>query len=155
VKEALKEVTKKLKDKGYNIWIRPETTGRKAQFGTLEEILKLSQEIENVMPCIDFSHLHARTQANNTFEEFNDLLQMVEKALGKEGLNNMHIHFSGINYGDRGEKNHLNLRESDMNYADLLQVFKNFRIKGVVIGESPNVEVDALFLKNEFRKIKE
>lgn len=155
VKEALKDVTKKLKDKGYDIWIRPETTGRRAQFGTLEEILKLSQEIENVMPCIDFSHLHARTKANNTHEEFNDLLGMVEKALGREGLNNMHIHLSGINYGDKGEKNHLNLRESDMNYADLLNVFKAFKIKGVIIGESPNVEVDALFLKKEFGKIKE
>jgi len=152
VKTGCKEVVKKLKDEGHKIWIRPETTGKATQWGDLKEIVKLSSEVEGVLPCIDFSHLHARTGKNNTYEEFKEMLTLVENKLGKEALNNMHIHLSGINYGEKGERNHLILKESDMNYQDLLKVWKEFKIKGTVISESPNIEEDALLLQNIWRK---
>ena len=147
VKEGVKEVIKKLKDNGHKIWIRPETTGKSTQWGDLKEIVKLSEEVEQVLPCIDFSHLHARTGKNNTSDEFREMLAYVEKKLGKLALNNMHIHLSGINYSEKGERNHLTLEESDMNYKDLLKVWKEFKIKGNVVSESPNIEKDALLLK--------
>ena len=122
-----------------------------AQFGTVDEILRLSQEIENVMPCIDFSHLHARSNGKiNSEQDFRQILQKVEDALGKKGLNNMHIHLSGINYGERGEKNHLNLQESQLNYKDLIKAWKEFGVKGVVISESPNIEGDARLIKDVY-----
>ncbi len=153
VKTELKDIVKTLQDESNGIWIRPETTGKATQFGTLKEILKLSQEVEQVMPCIDFSHMHARCNGGeNTLEEFRNSLTMVEKHLGKEGLKNMHIHVSGINYGPKGEKNHLILKESDMNYKDLMKAFKEFKIKGSVISESPNLEEDALLMKKAYEK---
>src|SRR3989344_6834044 len=140
VKEQLKGIMNDVKDRGYNVWIRPETTGKATQFGDVEELLKLSQELEQVMPVIDFSHLHARTNGRyNTKKEFDEVLELTEKHLGKEGLNNMHIHLSGIEYGEKGEKNHLILEESDMNYKELLKVWKEFDIRGCVISESPNI----------------
>ena len=106
------------------------------------------------MPCIDFAHLHARSGGKyNTSLEFKEILEKVEKMLGKEGLQNMHIHMSGIAYSEKGEKNHLILKESDFNYKDLLKVWKEFKIKGVVINESPNIEVDALLMKKTFEGI--
>ena len=45
---------------GNKIWVRPETTGKATQWGDLEEIIRLSKEFETVLPCVDFSHLHAR-----------------------------------------------------------------------------------------------
>ena len=121
------------------------------QFGDLKELLKISEEIEGVMPVFDFSHLHARTAGKyNTKEEFNEIMQSVEEFLGKEGLSNMHIHLSGINYGEKGERNHLILEESDMNYKGLLDVWKEFRIKGTVTCESPNIEDDAILLKKTY-----
>jgi deoxyribonuclease-4 len=66
----------------------------------------------------------------------------------------MHIHISGIEYTDKGEKNHLNLQESDMNWEDLLKVLKEFRVKGVVISESPNIEGDAILMKKKYEEIK-
>ena len=78
---------------------------------------------------------------------------MVEGKLGREALDNMHIHLSGINYSEKGEKNHLVLQESDMNYQDLLRIWKEFKIKGVVVSESPNIEEDALLLQKFWRKI--
>ena len=66
----------------------------------------------------------------------------------------MHIHISGINYGKNGEKNHVNLRESDLKFEDLLKVLKEFNVRGVVISESPNLEEDALLMKRTYEKIK-
>ena len=68
---GFKEVLKKLKDEGHDIFVRPETTGKPTQWGDLKETVRLSEELEQVLPCIDFSHLHARTNGkNNTKDEF-------------------------------------------------------------------------------------
>lgn len=151
VKENIKKISKELIDKGVDVWIRPETTGKGTQFGDYIELLKISQEVENVMPVFDFSHIHARTNGKyNTEVEFRKILEDIESYLGKEGLDNMHIHLSGINYGEKGEKNHLILEESDMNYKSLVKIWKEFKIKGCVICESPNIEEDALLLKKTY-----
>lgn len=155
VKEQLKDIVSQLQESGNNIWIRPETTGKESQFGTVKEIISLSQEVDNVLPCIDFAHLHARTNGKyNTTEEFREVLTMVENGLGRRGLDNMHIHMSGINYGPKGEKNHLFLEESDFNWKDLLKVWKEFRVKGAVINESPNIEDDAVLMKKYWEGLK-
>ncbi len=154
IKNNLREITSTLKKENNNIWIRPETTGKETQFGNVDEILQLSQELDNVMPCIDFAHFHARTNGKyNTYEEFCSILEKIEKALGKKGLENMHIHITGIAYGPKGEKNHLNLKESDLNYTELLRALKDFKVKGVVVSESPNIEEDALLMKKTFSKL--
>jgi deoxyribonuclease-4 len=154
VKKQLNEIMSELKKNENKIWVRPEVTGKQSQFGDLGELLKLSEEMEQVMPCVDFSHMHARYNGKyNTYEEFCGILGKVEKSLGRSGLNNMHIHVSGINYGEKGEKNHLILKESDFQYADLLKAFKEFNVKGVVICESPNIEQDALLLKKTFNRL--
>jgi deoxyribonuclease IV len=153
VKEGMKEVLKKLKEDNYDIFVRPETTGKGTQWGDLKEIIKLSQEFDKVLPCIDFAHLHARTGKNNTLPEFREMLTQVESGLGRTALNNMHIHMSGINYSEKGERNHLTLKDSDFNYQDLLKVWKEFKVKGVVISESPNIEQDALLMQKRYQKI--
>ena len=148
IKKGIQEIKNRLDDKGIDVWIRPETTGKPTQFGNYIELLKISQQIEKVMPVFDFSHIHARTNGKyNTSNEFRKILSDIEEYLGKEGLNNMHIHLSGINYGEKGEKNHLFLEDSDMNYQDLLKIWKEFKIKGCVISESPNIEDDALLMQ--------
>ncbi len=152
VVERLKKVTETLHAEGNGIWIRPEITGKDTQFGTLEELLRLSTDIEGVMPCIDFSHFHARTNGKyNTYREFSSILESIEKSLGKEGLKKMHIHVSGIEYGPKGEKKHLVLAESDFNYRELARAWRDFGIAGVVICESPNLEDDAILLKKAYK----
>ena len=128
-------------------------TGKPSQFGDINELIRLSSELENVLPCIDFAHYHARDNGKyNTYEDFSKVLAEIEKSLGRQALNNMHIHLAGINYTIKGERNHLNLKDSDLNYKDLIRSFKEFKIKGVVISESPNIESDALVLKELFNK---
>src|SRR3989344_9162331 len=150
-KKEMKYVMEKLKEEGIKIWVRPETTGKVSQIGNFEECIKISQEFDNILPCIDFAHLHSRSNGKfNTHEEFKEILTRYEKALGKKALENMHIHMSGINYGEKGEKNHLELKDSDMNYRDLMKALKEFRCRGVVISESPNLETDALLMKKTY-----
>ncbi len=154
IRKAMKEIVKQAQDNGINVWIRPETTGKATQWGDLKEILQLSQDVEQVMPCVDFSHLHARSGGKeNTLQEFRAQLELMEKMKGRELLNDMHIHLSGINYTAKGERNHLILEESDMNYKDLLKAWKEFKIKGVVVCESPNIEEDALLLQKEWSSL--
>lgn len=148
VKRSLSEIVDTLRGEDIKIWIRPETTGKGTQFGTLSEILNLSEEIENVLPCIDFAHIHARSVGKfNSYEEFCSILEELEDRVGREALDNMHIHFSGIDYGEKGEKKHLNLEESDFDYKGLLRALKDFDVRGVAISESPNIEGDALLMK--------
>ncbi|MCL7411083.1 MAG: TIM barrel protein [Methanosarcinaceae archaeon] len=147
----LSDLAARLDDEGINAVLRPETTGKPTQFGNLDELLQLSSELEGVMLCIDFSHLHARSAgAENSYEEFAATLGKVENALGREGLDDMHIHVSGIEYGRKGEKNHLILQDSDLKYVELMQAFFDFNIKGLVICESPNLEGDAVLLRDAF-----
>ncbi len=151
VKEAIEDIVQILQNDGIEIWIRPELTGKPTQFGDVDELIKLAQEVEMVLPCIDFAHLHARYNgAYNTRQEWVELLEKIEEGLGREALDNMHIHISGINYGEKGERNHLNLEESDLDYVELLRVLKEFNVKGVVISESPNIEGDALLMKETY-----
>ena len=153
VKEAIELILKELKKDDIEIWIRPETAGKLSQFGNLREVINLSYELDNVLPCIDFSHLHALSNGKyNSKEEFHEVLTLMEKKLGKDALNNVHFHCQGINYSEKGERNHMNLKDSDMNYKDLVKTWKEFKLKGIVVCESPNVEKDALLLKETYNK---
>src|SRR3989344_4452774 len=153
IKTGFKKILDEVKEFDKNIWIRPEISGKIAQFGDLNELIKLSKDFDQVLPCIDFSHLFARTVGkNNTLEEFNSILEQVKK-IGKDSIKNMHIHVSGIEYGDKGEKHHLILEESKFNYKDLMKALKEFKVKGYLTCESPNIEKDAILMKNYYEKI--
>lgn len=154
VKKRVGEISDVFKKEKINVWIRPETTGKGTQWGDLEEIIRLSKEFDNVLPCIDFSHLHARSVGKyNTYDEFSKILETVGKELGQRALDNFHAHLAGIDYGAKGEKKHLIMEESDMNYKDLLKAFKEFNIKGALVCESPNIEEDALLLRDYYNSL--
>ncbi|MFQ6082123.1 MAG: TIM barrel protein [Candidatus Aminicenantia bacterium] len=147
IKIGIKEIISILKSERNPIILRPETMGKQSQFGSLEEVINLSQEIENVLPCIDFSHVHARDGRWNKYEEFYKIIKKIERTLGQKALKNVHIHISGIDYTEKGEKVHLNLKESDFRYDEWIQVIKDCSLEGMIICESPNLELDALLLK--------
>jgi len=154
VKKQLQQVVNTLRKEGNRVMISPEVTGKPSQFGTLEELLQLSSEMEGVAPCIDFSHWHARTGKANSYREFIAILDQVERKLGRPGLDNMHIHLSGIAYGNKGEIKHLMLPNSDLQYTELLEALKERKAKGVVICESaPDLEKDALLLQQTYREL--
>jgi deoxyribonuclease-4 len=153
VKAVLEETVRLLRAEGNWVLLRAETTGQASQFGTLEEVLNLSAEIQDVTTCIDFAHLNARTGRFNSYGEFIAILRQVEGRLGRPTLDHMHIHLSGIEYGMKGEVKHLNLMESDLRYVELLEALKEFEVRGLLICESPNLEEDAQLLQETYNSL--
>lgn len=139
VKEKLIEITGILREEGVDVILRPETMGKSAVFGTLDELLQLSKEIDGVQPCIDWAHLHARAGDGtfNSYGEFADALKKVKTALGDDGLTSLHCHLSGIEYTAKGEKKHLPLNQADMQYMALLQAIVDADAAGVIATEAP------------------
>lgn len=134
---------------GNIVTLRPETMGKSAMLGSLEDTLAMAKAIPGVEPCIDFAHLHARPGDGsvNTYAEFSHILELYGKTLGDKALTQLHIHLSGIQYGEKGEKEHLPLKESDLNLEDLFRSLKAFHCSGRILCESPIMEDDALYLK--------
>ena len=151
VKMQTKRICDVLERENIKVWVRPETTGKATQWGDIDEIVNLSKEFEQVLPCIDFSHLHARSAGEyNTYDEFSYVLEKIGKELGQYALDNFHGHLAGIEYTAKGERQHLELEQSDMNYKDLLKVMKEFGVKGALVCESPNSEDDCKLIKNYY-----
>ena len=151
VTKELKEIVTTLQNEGIAITLRPETGGKISQFGDVDELVKISQEVEQVLPCIDWAHHYARSLGKiNSYEQFAAIAEKLENGLGRDVLDNMHCHMEGIEYGTTGERNHVNLKDCPLKYKAVAQVWKDFRMKGVITCESPNIEEDALLLKKTY-----
>jgi len=157
VRDRLGAVVHRLTQEGVAVTLRPETMGKGSMFGSLEETLKLSHEIPNVLPCIDWAHLYARNANGsfNTREEFDQALQMLESYLGERGLKQVHFHLSGIAYTPKGEKAHIPMYESPQRFVDLLQAFIAFGLAGTVGIEAPEPfhTADALHFQALYRHL--
>jgi deoxyribonuclease-4 len=127
--------------------------GKSAMLGSFEDTLEMSR-IAGVQPCLDFAHLHARPGDGtvNTYEEWSRLLEAYAAALGAQALTSLHIHLSGIEYGPKGEKNHLPLTEADLKWKELFKALKKFGCGGRILCESPVMEEDALRMKKGWEK---
>ena len=153
--ERLRACVDALRATGNPVILRPETMGKSAMLGSLDDALKMSQAIEGVEPCIDFAHLHARPGdgSMNTYDEWRRSLEAYGQALGAQALKNLHAHLSGIEYTAKGEKEHLPILESDFDLEALLQALADFECAGRIVCESPVMEDDALVIKEKWLAI--
>lgn len=151
----LRECVRELREAGNPVTLRPETMGKSAMLGSLEDTLAMAAEVEGVLPCLDFAHLHARPGdgSANTYAEWAAMLKLVKKRLGAKALRSVHIHLSGIEYGPKGEKHHLPLKESDLKYRELFKALRDAGAAGRVLCESPKMEADAEVLRASWRRI--
>lgn len=144
-----------LRAAGNPVTLRPETMGKSAMLGSLEDTIEMGRVIPGVLPCIDFAHLHARPGDGtmNSYDEWRARLEMYANALGEAALKRLHIHLSGIEYGPKGEKNHLPVAESDLKLRDLLRALYDFKAGGRILCESPIMEEDALFMRTVWQEV--
>jgi deoxyribonuclease-4 len=151
----LRGCVKELREKGNRVTLRPETMGKSAMLGSLEDTLEMAAEIEGVQPCVDFAHLHARpgNGTMNTYDEWMAVLKAYSRALGKRSLKKLHIHLSGIAYGPKGEKEHLKLAEADLDLDALFRALSEFGCAGRILCESPIMEEDALNMKKAWLEV--
>ncbi len=153
IKKELQEIISRLRSQKIKATLRVETMGKISQFGSFDEVLFLCREVEGLQPCLDFSHIYAREGKANHYRQFQRIFNKVQKKLGTEAIQNLHIHISGVEFNAKGEMKHLDLRESDFHYEDWLRALKDIGAGGMVICESPNLEEDALLLQTTYRSI--
>jgi deoxyribonuclease-4 len=150
--KALQQTVEAIQSLGISdVRIGPETMGRIFQVGSLDEILKLCEMVEQTQLVIDWSHLHARDQGRfRTIDDFRRIVENVEIRLGKEVVENMHCHFTKIEFNSKGEKRHHTLTETRYGpeFEMLAKVISEFRLKPVIISESPILDIDAARMRD-------
>jgi deoxyribonuclease-4 len=152
VRRTVADIMKSKKKLFPHVNLGLETMGKPTQFGTLEEVLRISKEF-GIYPTVDPAHMHARTNGKiNSTEEWDEMLDTYVHYLGKDSLKEMHMHFAGIAYGPKGEKHHLPIQESDARWKDFLAVLKRRKVGGTVVCESPMLEKDTLLLQKTFAR---
>jgi len=141
IKSGIVDMMKECKEKGYTPQLAPETMGKVNVFGSVEEISRLVNETE-CDSCIDFAHILARDKEYR----FDEVLKMFEKN------DVLHIHFSGIEYGELGEKKHKKTTEDELRaLIEHLPRDKEF----VIVNESPDPVGDSVLglgIYSEFRE---
>ncbi len=149
----LEDCVQELRAEGNPVVLRPETMGKGAMLGSLEDTLEMSK-IDGVEPCLDFAHLHARPGDGsiNSTREWMEVLESYLKALGEDSIKRLHCHISGIEYTEKGEQNHLIISESDFNLEALFQALLEVKAGGRMLCESPTLEEDALFVQQSWQK---
>lgn len=138
IKMGINEIMEEIKRKNWKIKIAPETMGKINVFGSPEEISRLVKET-GCSFCIDFAHVLAREKKID-FEKIEKLFPEKE----------WHCHFSGIEYGEKGERNHISTTKE--NWENLLKHLpKNKEIR--IINESPTLVDDSVEGLNIYKKL--
>ncbi|HLC53051.1 MAG TPA: TIM barrel protein [Candidatus Nanoarchaeia archaeon] len=129
IKQGVLEIMEEIKRKGWKIQIAPETMGRVNVFGGIEEISRLVRETGCAF-CIDFAHILAREKKVD-YDKIDNLFPQKE----------WHVHFSGIVYGEKGEKHHITTGKKE--WKELLENLPKDR-KIRIVNESPTLVDDSV-----------
>ncbi len=140
IKNQILELQKELKRNSWKIKLAPETTGKVNVFGKEEEILSLVKDT-GCFFTIDFSHLWARSQGKMSYKEIYDKVK---------SFSSLHCHFSGIDFGEKGERNHkLTPLEEIKKLLEILPKNKDI----VIINESPSPVGDSVKMLEIYEKL--
>jgi deoxyribonuclease-4 len=154
----LRGCVEELRVAGNPVILRPETMGKSAMLGSIDDVIAMARQIDGVEPCLDFSHLHARPGDGslNSYDEWKTLLTNYADALGEDALKHLHCHLSGIEYGEKGERNHLMLIDSDLDLNGLIDALVDLDAAGRILCESPErMEDDAAIIKQTWEGTRE
>lgn len=144
VRQATLHMQETLDERGWKVRLAPETTGKVSQWGNLEEILQLARET-GCSFCVDFAHLYARDRGNIDYGAILD-------RIAKDGHRHIHAHFSNINFGLKGELNHLVL-DGKPPFEPLARALLERDMDATIISESPITWKDSLKMKAIFEKL--
>ena len=135
----------------------PETMGKMAQIGTVEEIVRFCKIDPVFTPCVDFGHINAREQGSlNTVEDYKSRLAYMIDELGYERMKHFHVHFSKIMYSAKGEVKHLTFADEiyGPNFEPLAIALKDLKLEPYIVSESDGTQVeDAAAMKAIYQGI--
>ena len=135
----------------------PETMGKLAQIGTVEEVAQFCKIAPFYIPCIDFGHINAREQGSlKTVEDYRSRLEYLISELGMEKMKHFHVHFSKIMYSAKGEVKHLTFADEiyGPEFAPLAVALKQLELQPYIVSESDGLQVEeALEMKRIYQSI--
>lgn len=138
-------MAKHIRQKGWKVKLGPETTGKLSQICDIDETIKVCKKVSGCVPVVDWAHIYAKDQGRIDFKAILDKLKPLR-------LSYIHSHFSCINFGPRGELNHLPLSEKKPDYKPLVKELVRRKVSITMISESPLLEKDALKVKKMFEE---
>ncbi len=143
----------------YGIKIGLETMGKINQLGTLDEVLELCRIDSAFVPVVDFGHLNAR-DLGGVFVSADDYLRVfdkIDRALGARVAENLHCHFSKIEWTGSGEKRHLTFEDQlyGPNFEPLVETIYKHNLSPTIICESAGTQSDdALAMKKYYEELR-
>lgn len=139
-----------------DLYFCPETMGKIAQIGTLEEIVRFCKIDPVYLPAIDFGHLNAREQGSlKTKEDYKQRLEYMIAELGYERVKHFHVHFSKIQYSAKGEVRHLTFEDTvyGPEFEPLAAALKELKLEPYIVSESPGTQAeDARAMKDIYER---
>lgn len=152
LRERTKELVKRVKEAGITgVYICPETMGKSQQLGTYEEIAEICSYDDMLIPTVDFGHINALEHGSlKTPEDFERVIKCFIDKIGIEKVKHMHIHYSKIEYGDKGEIKHLTFEDTKYGpeFENLAVVLKKYNLEPMIICESRGTQAkDAKIMK--------
>lgn len=141
-----------------NLMFCPETMGKLAQIGTVEEITRFCKVDKIYTPCVDFGHVNSREQGSlKTADDYKRLLGYMIDGLGFGRMQHFHVHFSKIMYGAKGEIKHLTFEDTvyGPEFEPLAEVLAEWELEPYIVSESAGTQAeDALAMKRIFERVK-
>ncbi len=156
--ERFNRLTELIYENGYeDLMFCPETMGKLAQIGTIQEITQFCQTDKVYTPCIDFGHVNARELGSlKTEQDYLDRLQYMIDGLGFDRMSVFHGHFSKIMYTEKGEKKHLTFEDTEYGPEPepCLEAIKKLGLEPYIVTESDGTQPeDAAFMKRFYNSI--
>lgn len=143
----------------FEFQICPETMGKHGQCGTVKEVAEMCALDNRIIPTLDFGHINAFGQGSLIAEsDFRHVFEVLKSYMGQR-YKDVHIHFTHIEYGTKGEIKHVLASDNPFNFGPdfepLAKVLKELDISGEIISESPGHQTrEALAMKNIYNSTK-
>lgn len=156
ISDSLQSIWDEAGHLGNGALLAPEIAGKLSMFGSVEQIIRLCQDVEGCIPTIDWAHLYARSQGEmNDKDRYMKIINHFENELGDLFLDNMHFHISAISFTEKGEASHQSFGgEWGPDMYPLMEIVNEVGYKPTFICESPNPLQGALYAKFLLTEIK-
>ncbi|MCI2415435.1 MAG: TIM barrel protein [Candidatus Aramenus sp.] len=148
LKAELGEVADKVRENGYKVKLGVETMAKETAFGTIDEVIAISKEVERVIPYIDWAHTFARQGGQINYGE------IIDRLVKELHLAHINSHFEGLEirkgkYVDV----HRSVTYNTPPFEPLAREILSRDISITLICESPELEKDALIMKDVIEKL--
>ncbi len=135
-----------------------ETMGKINQLGDLDEVIEQCKVDKHYVPVVDFGHLNARERGGYfvTVDDYRRVFDKIANGVSDEAANNLHCHFSKIEYTDAGEKKHLTFADEVFgpSFEPLMEAIVLEGVAPRIICESDGTQPeDAKAMKEYYERI--